>query len=57
MDVVRTGISQGSISDREVLDALELLLSLQRQVPSTTSSPCAFAITTELHPVGEPRAG
>ncbi len=41
--VVRTGIARGSISDREVLDALELLLSLQRQVNGTVSVAMAAA--------------
>ncbi len=43
LDAVRTGIGRGSVSDREVLDAVQSLLVLQRQVNGTVSLALATA--------------
>jgi hypothetical protein len=37
VDAVRTGMRRDDVSDREVLNALELMISLQRQVNGTVS--------------------
>jgi hypothetical protein len=37
IDAVRTGMRRDDVSDREVLNALELMISLQRQVNGTVS--------------------
>ena len=37
VDAVRTGMRRDGVSDREVLDALELMVRLQRQVNGTVS--------------------
>ena len=43
LDAVRTGIGRGSVSDRELLDAVQSLLGLQRQVNGTVSLALAAA--------------
>ncbi len=43
LGAVRTGIGRGSMSDRELLDAVESLLALQRQVNGTVSVAMAAA--------------
>src|SRR5664279_628093 len=43
VDAVRTGVRAAGVSDREVLEVLEVMLSLQRQVNGTVSVLMAVA--------------